>query len=389
MSPAERRWSLAAAISSIAVFGIGIGVGAPLLSLMLEARGTDSWVNGLNAAVTFLGVIIGPLLTPRLVARFGFKRFLLVALPLSLVLFIVMKPLDSLAAWFVLRFLGGIAGSSIFTATEAWISLLAGDSGRGRVIGLYAAMLSAGFGCGPLLLGATGIMGWAPFIAVSIIEVAAMLPLLAVPEHSGFTHGESHPFGMMRKMPLVILTVAMFGLYEGTTLALMPVWGARSALSPETAAALISAIFFGSIVLQVPVGWLSDRAGRNIAMRLSAGAGLVGALVLPLLAGQSLPLLVVLFLWGGLVTSVYPIALSMLGDRFQGADLVNGNAAIVIAYGIGSFCGPILGGVAMDIWNPHGLMAVLAILFGALLLTTWRRGDRARPIPARPARTPR
>ena len=36
MTDSERRWSLAAAISSIAVFGIGIGIGAPLLSLMLE-----------------------------------------------------------------------------------------------------------------------------------------------------------------------------------------------------------------------------------------------------------------------------------------------------------------------------------------------------------------
>ena len=172
------------------MFGIGIGVSAPLLSLMLESRGTNSLLTGLNTGITFIGVIVGPLLTPRLVGRFGFKYFLLVALPLSLVLFLLLKPLDSIGMWFVLRFLGGIVGSGIFTATEAWISQLAGDTGRGRIIGIYAASLSACFAIGPLVLSLTGIAGWPPFLACIVIELAAMLPLLAVPSAGGrFEHG--------------------------------------------------------------------------------------------------------------------------------------------------------------------------------------------------------
>ena len=46
MTAAERRWGLAAAIASIAVFGIGIGISGPLLSLMLEGRGVDSSLTG-------------------------------------------------------------------------------------------------------------------------------------------------------------------------------------------------------------------------------------------------------------------------------------------------------------------------------------------------------
>ena len=111
MTESERRWSLAAAISCIAVFGIGIGIAGPLLSLMLEGRGTDSSLTGLNAGIGFVGVLVGPLLMPPLVARFGFKRFLLGALPLSLVLFLLLKPFDNLVAWFVLRFFGGMSGS--------------------------------------------------------------------------------------------------------------------------------------------------------------------------------------------------------------------------------------------------------------------------------------
>ena len=50
----ERRWSLAAAIASVTVFGLSVGQAGPLLSLLLEQRGTDATLNGLNAATLAL-----------------------------------------------------------------------------------------------------------------------------------------------------------------------------------------------------------------------------------------------------------------------------------------------------------------------------------------------
>src|SRR5690348_5614229 len=114
-SAAERRWNLAAAIACVTVFGIGIGLAGPLLSLVLEMRGTDATLNGLNAASTFIGVIVGPLLTPPAVARIGIRRWLLAGLAVDIVLFPLLKLTDSIVAWFVLRLALGIVGSSIFT----------------------------------------------------------------------------------------------------------------------------------------------------------------------------------------------------------------------------------------------------------------------------------
>jgi len=67
----------------------------------------------------------------------------------------------------------------------------------------------------------------------------------------------------------------------------------------------------------------------------------------------------------------------MAGARFRGAELVGANAALIIAYGAGSLIGPSLGGIAMDLWNPEGLLAALALLFALFLAMTWlgrRRG---------------
>lgn len=390
MTDSERRWSLAAAISTIAVFGIGIGIGGPLLSLVLEGRGTDSSITGLNAGAGFAGVLIGPLMMPPLVARFGFKNFLLTVLPISLVLFLLLKPLDSVGAWFVLRFFGGLCGSSIFAASEAWISQLVGDGARGRVMGIYTASLSAGFAIGPLILSQTGVTGWAPFIACAIIEVIAMLPLLAV--RGGSDHATlagSHPFTMIRQMKTVVTLVVLFAMYEGSTIALLPVWGERSGLSATSAASLISAVFVGAILLQIPIGFVSDLVGRTTTVRVCAAIGMAGAILLPFLAGHRLPLMIAVVIWGGFTTGLYPVALAIIGDRFRGADLLNANAGLVIAYGTGALIGPIVGGAAMDAWNPHGIAVMLAAMFGALLLMTWWRGGIAPPIPANSAQTTR
>jgi MFS family permease len=377
----ERRWSLAAAIASVTVFGLSIGQSAPLLSLLLEARGIDVTLNGLNAGAAFLGVIVGPLLAPRCVRWLGIRNFLLVCFSLDMTLVLALKVFDSVAAWFALRALLGLVGSGIFTSGEAWINLLAGDVGRGRIIGLYAAALSAGFGIGPLLLSVTGIEGWSPFIANAAITALAGLPLLGVGNLSrafGRERGAS-PLTMFARAPVILGAVAMFGLYEAALMTLLPIWGVRIGLSERLAAATLSAVYFGSIVLQVLIGWLSDKLPRIAALRLCGVVGLLGAILVVNVAASPPTLFCVLFVWGGIASGIYPVALSMVGDRFRGTELVTVNAAMIIAYGLGALAGPALGGVAMDIRNPQGLLWLFALLFACLLAATRFTAGPPRP----------
>jgi MFS family permease len=375
-SAAERRWNLAAAITSVTVFGVGIGLSGPLLSLVLEGRGFDATLNGLNAASTFLGVILGPLLTPRAIGRFGIRRFLLGCFALDIALFLLMKLIDSVGAWFMLRLLIGLVGSSIFTTTEAWIGLLAGATDRGRILGLYVASLSAGFGVGPLLLSITGTVGWAPFIAASLIVAVATIPLIAAgggTRDLGRAPAQS-PLAIFARAPLLVLIAALFGLYEAAIMTLLPIWGVRVGLGYRLGAATVSTIYFGAIALQLPIGWLSDKIERHAVLRLCSGVGLIGAALLPLVADATPALFATLLVWGGFTTAIYPLALAMAGERFRSSELISVNAAIVMGYGLGALVGPVLGGVAMDTLNPNGLPVVLALLFAVLAATTFARG---------------
>lgn len=370
-----QRLSLVAAIASVAVFGIGIGQSAPLLSLLLETRGTNVALNGINGAATFVGVILGPWIAPAAVRRVGIAHFLLLCLVLDIILFLSLNAFDGIGAWFVLRVLLGFVGANIFTTSEAWINMLAAGERRGQIVGLYAGTLAAGFAIGPLILSITGVIGWAPFIANACITAVAALPLLAV--RTSATAFGSQTRATLRSIvthaPLILGAVALFGLYESALMTLLPVWGVRTGLGERVAAATVSGVYLGALALQVPIGMVSDRLSRHAALRLCGVVGLIGAAFLPLLSATHILLFAVLFVWGGITSGIYPIALSMAGDRFHDAELVAANAAVISAYGLGALAGPALGGVAMDAWNPHGLPAFLVISFFGFTLAMGRR----------------
>jgi MFS family permease len=369
---ANRRWSLAAVIAAVTVFGVTLGLAGPLLSLTLEARGVGAALNGLNAGTAFLGVILGPLLTPRGVRLLGLRNLLLVCFVIDIIVFPLMRVFDSVLAWALLRVLLGMVGSSIFAASEAWITILAGNAARGRVLGVYAASLSAGLALGPLVLSIAGIEGWLPFIVGSAITAFACVPLLAAGNGAsglGRERGGS-PLRVFAKAPLLLLAVALFGLYEQSLLSLLPVWGVRSGLDRMVAAMSLSAIFLGAIILQWPLGMVSDRFSRVTALRTCGAVALVGATVLATISLPTPALICLLFLWGGAAAAIYPVALSMAGDRFQGAEMVAANATMIIAYGLGSLVGPALGGLAIELRGPEGLPELFILLFSAFLLAT-------------------
>jgi MFS family permease len=80
-----------------------------------------------------------------------------------------------------------------------------------------------------------------------------------------------------------------------------------------------------------------------------------------------------LFIYGGAVVGLYTVGLTLLGQRFRGADLAAANSAFVLMYSTGALLGPPLSGLAMDLWNPHGLIAAMGGMCAIyLLIAGWR-----------------
>jgi MFS family permease len=164
----QRRLSLLAL--DACVFGVGIAFGAlvPLITLRLAHQGVDATLIGLNAAMFPLAVLlVGPFL-PHLLHRLGAVRSMCFGLCIVAITILMFPALPYLPAWFVLRFLTGAAGAIPWVVSETWLNMVATDRDRGRIMGIYATVLAAGFAIGPAIIGAIGVEGWRPFLIVAL-----------------------------------------------------------------------------------------------------------------------------------------------------------------------------------------------------------------------------
>ncbi len=357
--------SMIIAISAITGVGIGMSLSLPLLGIILESRGiSGTWI-GINTATAGIAAIaIAPYCQP-LARRFGTTRTLAASILVSAVTLIGFYIFEAFWMWFPLRLIFHSAITVAFVLSEYWINAKAPNARRGFVMGVYGTVLSLGFAVGPLLVMITGPAGPLPFVVgASVLAFSAVPVLLARSRPPPLDHTPSLAFrGFLFAAPMATLAALIFGAVESGAIALLPVYGVRIGHMAETTMLLVAATALGNVVLQVPLGFLSDRMDRRHLLLICAAVSFAGAATLPLLATNLVLAVLLLFVWGGFVAGFYTVGLTHLGSRFRGADLASANAAFVMMYSVGSVIGPAAIGTGLDLWPPHGFAATMAIFF--------------------------
>jgi MFS family permease len=359
---------IVAAISTIGVFCLTIGLSYPLLALILENRGTSTGLIGLNAAMTPLGIIVSSPFIPMLARRWGAWFSCVAGLCLAAVLLVLLGVFRDVMIWFPLRFLLGVANTVIFITSEAWINQLAEPGIRGRTIGLYNTIAAAGFALGPLALAVIGSQGWLPFL-VGVAGIFLALPFVVMardhlPEFNG--KEKASVFSFFSLAPLLLLAVAAAALFDQVVMSLLPIYGLRHGVTEATGSLMLTVLIVGNVLLQIPIGWLADRFSRRYLLSWLAFATVAGCILLVWWIEGSLFIWPMLFVWGAVAFGTYTIAMVDLGDRFSGALLLAGNSAFGVMWGLGGIIGPSVSGVAMDLMGPEGLPLTLGVLFAIL-----------------------
>ena len=362
--------SLVVAITSTTAVGLGISLAIPLLSLTLEARGVaPGWI-GTNAAAWGLASMAATPFVPRLAARFGIRPLLAGSILVGAATLPLFYVVTNFWLWFPLRFLSGAGLAFTFVLSEFWIAATAPEARRGLVIGVYATILSIGLALGPAVLALTGTSGAGPFLTGALIIAAAALPVILVPVESPVI--DDHPHGAFIRFlliaPAATAAAFFFGTAESGSFALLPIYGSHLGHPAESVVLFAAAMTLGNVVLQVPLGLLSDRFDRRRLLLVSAVAGLIGGVVLPFIARDLVPTLILLFVWGGFAGGLYTVGLAHLAQRFTGADLAASNSAFVFANSAGVLVGPAVLGFGMEVSDPHGFAAGLAAVYAAYIV---------------------
>ena len=366
----ELAVTLAALIGCLSIYGITFSLYTPLLSLILEARGASSTLIGALAMIASAGIIIGSFAVPRLMRHLEGRSLLLGGVVFEIVLIFALMSTQSIVAWFVIRFLGGLVGSVLFVVTETWMIEITPREHHGRVMGFYNTMLSLSFALGPLMLSLTGTQGTMPFLVGIGLMVLAGLPVLWAGRYAPASSGKPG-FGVVSfafVAPLLALACFVVAFMELATTSLIPIYGLRVGMTESSPTLMLFFGAAGGALLQFPIGWAADHFDPRKVLVACALAGLVCAAAWPFSVGVPFLLWTTLFLWWGLFAGVYTVAMILAGQWFGGVELATAMAAFGVFWGVGAFVGPMVGGASMDLWDPYGLPLTLVIVAGVFVV---------------------
>ncbi|MBL0389260.1 MFS transporter [Tumebacillus sp. ITR2] len=382
------RRRLVAILVSISVVGLSQGLLVPLLALLLERRGISPFVNGLGTTALYFGFIVASPLVEPVVRRFGARRTVLGSIVITTLLTILFPILDNTLVWLILRLLLGLSLTGLYVATEIWLNTILTNDNRGRVFGFYGLSIAIGMLLGPQGINLLQFSIYAPFLLCAGLYALPYVLIYRLSDQDGRleAHAEGSDSGLRRfwrllwVAPFAMGASFVYGYLDGALVGDFPIYGSRVGLSNEAIAFGLTVFIVGSVAFQFPLGWLSDRKGRRVALLLASLIGLLTFLLIPL--GTSLgigTLYFLLFFAGGALGSFYSLGLACLGDVFPRQDVATANVLYTMLYGVGSLLGPALTGSLISVygrecfaWSVAGML-LCYIAFG--LLSTRRQTE--------------
>jgi MFS family permease len=364
--------------AACAAIGLQAGTAIPLVPLALERQGHDNLTIGIVGAAWGVGMLATASHIPRLAARWGAVPFIIAAVVAGSALTVGYTLTDNVVVWFILTFLHGVMGGVPWVVSEIWMNVVVEEKRRGRVMAAYAMLVALGLALGPFVLQVVGVYGPKPFLTCAALALLVAVPLLpywkTAPriEHAA----DSNYMSVVVVAPLAMLAAFACGLGEQVAFSFLPVYAVGAGVPAEIGALWLSTFVIGNVVLQWPIGWLADHADRRAVLAGCTLASALLVLALSLVSAQSLAIIAVIGLWGGLSFSIYPVGLALLGQRIGDGDIARANTAFSMLYILGGLVGRPLAGGAMDTFGDAGLgwtLAVFYVIAGACALLAFHR----------------
>lgn len=361
-----------------------VGVLGVSMPLAMVAQGWSGALIGLVAASYGAGFMLGAWFAPSSIRAIGHIRAYAAFAGLSAAL-TLMLALDSHMWWWLLaRFGFGVCTAGLFAVAESWIADATPSQRRGAVISAYQIVGRAGLIFGPFLIALPGLELTQSFIVAGIFLALALVPVTitrrsqpAIPDGV-----RAPPWRLFSIAPTAALAAFTAGVVNTGILAFIPIWG--EGLDPAAAAggaAIVMAVIYGtSMIVQWPVGRISDRLDRRLVIAAAAFLGSVFAALLAVFINPGLVLGAVLAgAWGAASLCYYGVAVAHAADRSTIEELPAIASGVLMLWAAGSMVGPVLAGIAYEsALGSRGLFLVGVV--GNLVLcgvTLWRARVRA------------
>ena len=349
------------------------GLFSTLLGVRSRLEGFDPQVTGLIMGAYFAGLLGGALTGAHVVNRVGHIRcFAAAASVMSITALLHVIWVDPVA-WALMRVVAGFSMAGMIMVTESWLNARAANAVRGQVLALYMITNYFCAGLGQFLLPLADPGEFYLFSLVSILLSLALIPVLLTrseaptpvpPQKGGFKD-------VYAIAPLALIGAGCSGAVNAAFHGMGPVYATAVGLSNTQTSAFMAAAIFGGLLLQWPMGYVSDRIDRRF---LLGGAALIVSAICTVFALLTPEGGLALFLlpagYGAVAYTVYSICVAHANDRATTGQSVRVAGAMLMSYGTGAAFGPVVAGASMSALGPAGLFWQSALVTGALGIYT-------------------
>lgn len=353
-------WAL---LIGIALIMIGNGLQGTLLGLRATLEGFSTGTIGAVMTGYFAGFLVGSILVPKFLKNVGHIRVFAALASLASVSVLIHPLYAEPLPWFLLRLITGFSYAGLYVVAESWLNDIATNETRGQLLGVYMVIMLGGAGAGQFMLNLSSPSGTELFILISVLVSFSVVPIsLSVSKGPKFDAPEHISVrALYRASPLGLVGALVTGMSYAAIFSMAAVFGDAIGFSVAWISYFVASILFGGVLLQWPVGWISDRMDRRqviIAVALLAATSVL--LGFALINRSPVGFLALMALFGGMSLPLYSLFIAHTNDHLRAEQMVAASATLVLVGGIGAMMGPTLCATAMSVFGPGGFFWYLA-----------------------------
>lgn len=356
---------------AISLLCVGYGLLMSLVGIRLQEFGASSALIGLVNASFFLGGVFSLFSAIKIISTIGHIRSFSVFAAILTFASLGHTITDSILAWGFFRVLSGYSLYSLLLIIESWINEKTNSSDRSRVLSIYTVVFYLAMTSGQLMLNIPDSTGFLLFVLASMFVSISLIPIsmtkITEPKVAQVkTMSIPKLYGIAK---LAIVASFAAGLLIGGFFTMAPVYAKAIGLTNESISIFMSTALVGALIAQWPIGWVSDRLGRKIAILAVSIVGGVASCGLWLFGHNINILYLSVFLLGVSVFAIYPLSLARANDTTdENANAVEISRGLLMVYGIGSFIAPVVIGAGMNSFGNESLFMIFAAISFALAL---------------------
>jgi MFS family permease len=347
---------------------IGHGLSGILLPIKLASNNTNLQLIGFVLAMYSVGFLLGAIVGKHILKQVGLVRTFTMCGSLTATAILLMGLDNNIYIWAIMRGLMGFCIASICVTLDTWFGSVSSEDNRGRILGINQIVSLSAITLGQFALVIAPISENTLFVVCGILFSSSIAPLVFISHYEPKIElPERLPFWQLFSLsPQGFITCFVCGILYSTIVNMLPLYANSEHITGLELSLFMGSAMAGGILLQLPVGYLSDHFERRKVILSSCLLLILVTCALPaaVMTGFYSIVLICNALTMGLIACLYPLSIAETFDKALKSQLVSVLSGLLCVYALGAIIGPYAASVVMQ----HlGEIAVFAFLLAAEL----------------------